>query len=124
VTVGHNLALLDNHFLTERAGPTCSCYPGLTVGWPGRCILDVHESPRAGTSVGNLVGVEYDRVNPAYPAPRPVQVLSHSPLVCNGARSFGDSAYYTHAGGAAHELAGARAGDPATLQLTLTQRQL
>ena len=31
---------------------------------------------------------------------RPIQVLSHSPLVCNGKRSFGDSAYYTHAGGA------------------------
>jgi hypothetical protein len=55
---------------------------------------------RAGTAFANLVGVEYDRVNPAYPVQRPMQVLSHSPLVCNGARSFGDSAYYTHAGGA------------------------
>jgi len=54
----------------------------------------------AGASFGNLVGVEYDRVNPAYPVPRPIQVLSHSPLVCQGAASFGDSAYYTHAGGA------------------------
>ncbi|MFY9926361.1 MAG: N,N-dimethylformamidase beta subunit family domain-containing protein, partial [Streptosporangiaceae bacterium] len=55
---------------------------------------------RAGTAFANLVGVEYDRVNPAYPVQRPIEVLSHSPLVCNGARSFGDSAYYTHAGGA------------------------
>jgi hypothetical protein len=54
----------------------------------------------AGPRFGNLVGVEYDRVNPAYPVPRPLQVLSHSPLVCQGAASFGDSAYYTHAGGA------------------------
>ncbi len=54
----------------------------------------------AGTRFGHLVGVEYDRVNPAYPVPRPIQVLSHSPLVCQGAASFGDSAYYTHAGGA------------------------
>ncbi len=60
----------------------------------------------AGTGVGagdrfaNLVGIEYDRVNPAYPVPRPIQVLSHSPLVCKGAASFGDSAYYTHPGGA------------------------
>jgi hypothetical protein len=53
-----------------------------------------------GTRFANLVGVEYDRVNPAYPVPRPIQVLSHSPLVCQGARSFGDSAYYTHSGGA------------------------
>jgi hypothetical protein len=54
----------------------------------------------AGTRFANLVGIEYDRVNPAYPVPRPIQVLSHSPLVCQGARSFGDSAYYTHPGGA------------------------
>ncbi|HYB17954.1 MAG TPA: N,N-dimethylformamidase beta subunit family domain-containing protein, partial [Streptosporangiaceae bacterium] len=53
-----------------------------------------------GTSFRNLVGIEYDRVNPAYPVPRPIQVLSHSPLVCQGASSFGDSAYYTHPGGA------------------------
>ncbi len=53
-----------------------------------------------GARFGNLVGVEYDRVNPAYPVPRPIQVLSHSPLVCQGASSFADSAYYTHSGGA------------------------
>jgi hypothetical protein len=55
---------------------------------------------KAGASFTNLVGIEYDRVNPAYPVERPIQVLSHSPLVCNGASSFGDSAYYTHSGGA------------------------
>ncbi len=55
---------------------------------------------REGTRFANLVGVEYDRVNPAYPVPRPIQVLSHSPLVCQGKHSFGDSAYYTHPGGA------------------------
>jgi hypothetical protein len=54
----------------------------------------------AGASFANLVGIEYDRVNPAYPVPRPIQVLSHSPLVCLGVGSFGDSAYYTHPGGA------------------------
>ena len=54
----------------------------------------------AGDRFANLVGIEYDRVNPAYPVPRPIQVLSHSPLVCQGAASFGDSAYYTHPGGA------------------------
>ena len=55
---------------------------------------------RAGTSFPHLVGVEYDRVNPAYPVPRPIEVLSHSPLTLHGARSYGDSAYYTHPGGA------------------------
>lgn len=60
----------------------------------------------AGTGVGDgdsfphLVGVEYDRVDPAYPVERPIEVLSHSPLTCEGAASYGDSAYYTHAGGA------------------------
>ncbi len=55
---------------------------------------------RAGDSFANLVGVEYDRVDPAYPVERPIEVLSHSPLVCEGASSYGDSAYYTHASGA------------------------
>ena len=27
-------------------------------------------------------------------------MLSHSPLTCNGVASYGDSAYYTHPGGA------------------------
>jgi hypothetical protein len=54
----------------------------------------------AGASFPHLVGVEYDRVNPAYPVQRPIEVLSHSPLTLHGARSYGDSAYYTHAGGA------------------------
>jgi hypothetical protein len=53
-----------------------------------------------GDSFPHLVGVEYDRVNPAYPVQRPIEVLSHSPLTCGGASSYGDSAYYTHAGGA------------------------
>ena len=41
----------------------------------------------AGARFGNLVGVEYDRVNPAYPVPRPIQVLSDSPLMCQGWRA-------------------------------------
>jgi hypothetical protein len=53
-----------------------------------------------GTRFPHLVGVEYDRVDPAYPLQRPIEVLSHSPLTCNGVASFGDSAYYTHSSGA------------------------
>ena len=53
-----------------------------------------------GDSFPHLVGVEYDRVNPAYPLQRPIEVPSHSPLTCGGVASYGDSAYYTHAGGA------------------------
>ncbi len=55
---------------------------------------------REGDSFPHLVGVEYDRVNPAYPVQRPIEVLSHSPLTCGGVASYGDSAYYTHPGGA------------------------
>jgi hypothetical protein len=55
---------------------------------------------RKGTRFPALVGIEYDRVNPAYPVERPIQVLAHSPLTCNGVNSYADSAYYTHRGGA------------------------
>jgi hypothetical protein len=55
---------------------------------------------KAGSSFPHLVGVEYDRVNPGYPVPRPIEVLSHSPLTLGGAASYGDSAYYTCASGA------------------------
>jgi hypothetical protein len=53
-----------------------------------------------GTRFAGLVGIEYDRVNPGAPVERPIQVLSHSPLTCRGIRSYSDSAYYTHRGGA------------------------
>ncbi|HEX9034065.1 MAG TPA: N,N-dimethylformamidase beta subunit family domain-containing protein [Streptosporangiaceae bacterium] len=55
---------------------------------------------RLGTRFRGLVGDEYDRVNPVYPVPRPIQILAHSPLTCRGIRSYADSAYYTHPGGA------------------------
>jgi hypothetical protein len=55
---------------------------------------------RKGSRLTGLVGIEYDRVNPVYPVPRPMQVLSHSPLSCRGVNSYSDSAYYTHRGGA------------------------
>ena len=44
------------------------------------------------------------RVRPGRPrlprSQRPIEVLSHSPLTCDGVASYGDSAYYTHPGGA------------------------
>jgi N,N-dimethylformamidase beta subunit-like protein len=55
---------------------------------------------RVGTSLRGLVGDEYDRVNPAYPVPKPIEILAHSPLTCRGIRSYSDTAYYTHTGGA------------------------
>jgi hypothetical protein len=55
---------------------------------------------REGTRFASLVGIEYDRVNPGYPVQRPIQILSHSPVTCNGVNSYSDSAYYTHRSGA------------------------
>jgi hypothetical protein len=48
-----------------------------------------------------MVGPEYDRLNPAVPFPRPMQVLAHSPLTCDGFSTFSDSVYYTVKSGAA-----------------------
>lgn len=55
---------------------------------------------RAGDAFPDLVGLEYDRVDPEYRVQRPMTVLSHSPLTCQGVHSFSDSAYYSHRGGA------------------------
>ncbi len=55
---------------------------------------------RAGTAFPGLVGPEYDRLNPAAPVPRPIQVLAHSPVRCDGRRSSADTAYYTAPSGA------------------------
>jgi hypothetical protein len=54
-----------------------------------------------GERFGGMAGPEYDRLNPAVPFPRPMQVLAHSPLTCDGFSTFSDSAYYTVKSGAA-----------------------
>jgi len=89
--------------------PESSLIGTLYEGYPAIADFVVH-SPKAwmfkgtgvrkGSSFKVLVGIEYDRVTPGYPVERPIQVLSHSPLVCQGVNSFADSAYYTHSGGA------------------------
>ncbi|MFI9782163.1 N,N-dimethylformamidase beta subunit family domain-containing protein [Kitasatospora sp. NPDC051984] len=55
---------------------------------------------KAGDSFPHLVGVEYDRVNPSFPTPQGIEVLSHSPVVCEGRHSFADTALYTAGSGA------------------------
>ena len=55
---------------------------------------------RAGTQFPGLVGIEYDRVNPVDPVPRPIEIVAHSPLTCRGINSYSDSAYYTTSSGA------------------------
>ena len=53
-----------------------------------------------GESFAGMVGPEYDRLNPAVPYPKPIEVLAHSPLHCDGIATYSDSAYYTVASGA------------------------
>lgn len=55
---------------------------------------------RAGDAFPHLVGVEYDRVGTGFPTPRPIEILAHSPVVCDGRRSYADTAYYTAPSGA------------------------
>jgi N,N-dimethylformamidase beta subunit-like protein len=55
---------------------------------------------RPGQSFEHLVGVEYDRVDPGYPTPRPIEVLAHSPVICEGRPGYSDTAYYTTSSGA------------------------
>ncbi len=66
---------------------------------PGNWIL-AGTRARKGEAFAGVVGPEYDRVNPAVPVPRPIEVLAHSPLTCDGVPSYADSAYYTVRGGA------------------------
>lgn len=70
------------------------------VSHPDHWLLE-GTGARAGDSFPHLVGVEYDRVNPAFPTPRPIEVLAHSPVVCKGRPSYADTAYLSLPGGAA-----------------------
>ena len=53
-----------------------------------------------GSAYNGLVGVEYDRIIAGFPAPRPLQVLSDSPLTCRGVKTYSNSSYYTTPSGA------------------------
>ena len=53
-----------------------------------------------GSSFPGLVGPEYDRVVDITTTPHPIEVLSHSPLTCQGHGSYQESAYYTVPSGA------------------------
>lgn len=66
---------------------------------PGHWLFE-GTGAKAGDSFAHLVGVEYDKVNTGFPTPRPIEILAHSPVVCEGRPSHQDSAYYTAPGGA------------------------
>ena len=91
------------------AHPESSMTGVLYEGYPTDAPFVVHSADhwlfegtgvRNGDSFAHLIGVEYDRVTPGQPTPRPLQILAHSPLVCAGRASHSDAAYYTVPSGA------------------------
>jgi hypothetical protein len=96
-----------------RSGPAADPESSMTgllyEGYPTDAPYVVHAADHwlfegtgvhAGDSFDHLVGVEYDRVTPSAPTPRPIEIVAHSSLVCNGNHSHSDSAYYTARSGA------------------------
>ncbi|MET9023748.1 N,N-dimethylformamidase beta subunit family domain-containing protein [Actinopolymorpha sp. NPDC004070] len=56
---------------------------------------------RKGTRFASLVGVESDRLDLSYPTPRPIEILSNSPVQCGTKGStWANSSYYTDDSGA------------------------
>ncbi len=53
-----------------------------------------------GTVLPGMIGSEYDRVDLAYPTPRDIEVLTHSPVTCHGRADHSDVSYYTAPSGA------------------------
>jgi hypothetical protein len=94
---------------SPAANPESSMTGVLYEGFPTDAPFVVHAADhwlfqgtgvKNGDSFAHLVGVEYDRVTPDQPTPRPIQIIAHSPLVCNGQSSHADAAYYTVPSGA------------------------
>ncbi|MFC5803194.1 N,N-dimethylformamidase beta subunit family domain-containing protein [Streptomyces formicae] len=71
----------------------------LVVSRPEHWLLE-GTGARRGDAFPHLVGVEFDRVDPTRPTPRPVEILAHSPVVCKGRLSHADMAYCSLPGGA------------------------
>ncbi|MEU9303768.1 N,N-dimethylformamidase beta subunit family domain-containing protein [Streptomyces sp. NPDC048269] len=66
---------------------------------PGHWLFE-GTGAKAGDRFEHLVGVEYDKVDTGFPTPRPIEILAHSPVVCEGRPSHQDTAYYTVPSGA------------------------
>jgi hypothetical protein len=95
--------------LPPAADPESSLTGVIYEGYPVDAPYVIHQPDhwlyagtgvRKGQSFDHLVGVEFDRVNLGYSTPRPIQVLAHSPVVCEGQPDYSDTAYYTASSGA------------------------
>ncbi len=107
---GHDGSLVTTDYRTSPAADPESSMTGvLYEDYPTDAAFVVHAADhwlyegtgvKNGDSFAHLIGVEYDRVTPGQPTPRPIQIIGHSPLVCNGRSSHSDAAYYTVPSGA------------------------
>ena len=107
---GHDSTLVTTDYrVAPAAHPESSMTGVLYEGYPTDAPFVVHGADhwlfngtgvKNGDSFDHLVGVEYDRVTPDQPTPRPLEIVAHSPLVCNGRSSHSDMAYYTVPSGA------------------------
>nr|WP_238344858.1 N,N-dimethylformamidase beta subunit family domain-containing protein [Actinopolymorpha cephalotaxi] len=88
---------------SELTGLAYDCFPAdaaFVVVDPGNWLF-AGTGVRKGSSFPHLVGVESDRLDLSYPTPRPIEVLSNSPVRCGTERStWANSAYYTTDSGA------------------------
>jgi hypothetical protein len=86
----------------QLTGTYYQCFPGNApfVVWDADAWVFAGTGARRGSAYKGLVGVEYDRVvrDPAPPAP--LQVLSHSPVTCEGKADYANASYYTVPSGA------------------------
>ncbi len=64
------------------------------------CWIFEGTGAKLGSAYPGLVQVEYDKLLEDMPVPRPLQVLSDSPLTCRGVRTWANSCYYTVPSGA------------------------
>ncbi|WP_336050110.1 N,N-dimethylformamidase beta subunit family domain-containing protein [Streptomyces sp. CA2R101] len=107
---GPHRALPTHDFRQPPAADPESALTGVFYeGYPTDAPYVVHHADhwlfagtgaKRGDAFDHLVGVEYDRVTPQAPTPERLEILAHSPLVCNGRSSHADSAYYTVPSGA------------------------
>ncbi|GAA2759094.1 N,N-dimethylformamidase beta subunit family domain-containing protein [Actinopolymorpha rutila] len=88
---------------SELTGLAYDCFPAdaaFVVVNP-RNWLFARTGVRKGTSFPHLVGVESDRLDLSYPTPRPIEILSNSPVQCGAQRrTWANSSYYTVDSGA------------------------
>jgi hypothetical protein len=88
---------------SSLTGTDYGCSPvrvDMVVSDPGNWLL-TGLGLRVGSRLRGLVGSEYDRVFLGAPTPRPIQVLTRTPLICNGRSDVAEMAYYTTRSGTA-----------------------